>query len=206
LALYQAGCGDLRVAGDYRRAAVAFQDCVAEEEELSFGDTFVQLGKFIGDERTGGAIFGEGIEGVWIAEARRTHGHGLQRLRRRGADGSERKKFDEVLALERVGFGAEESDIVIGVLRDDVHLEKAWRSHGAAKDDVWLGVSAGELAEDVGSGEEIAVAIDEEGVAVKDVMEAATGGILIDGIDDGADGERKVGIVGDLRGRRRVGG
>jgi len=89
---------------------------------------------------------------------------------------------------------------VVGVLRDDYDFEKAWRGHRAAKNDVRLGARTAELAEDMRGGQEIAVAIDEEGVAIKDVVKATVGRVLVDGIDDGAEGEREVGIANGLSG------
>ena len=50
-----------------------------------------------------------------------------------------------------------------------------------------VGLSAVKLVQDVGGGDQVTFAIDEEAVAVEKVMNSVVGRGLIDGVNDGAD-------------------
>jgi hypothetical protein len=68
---------------------------------------------------------------------------------------------------------------------------QAGRSRGETKQYAGL-PSVLELGQDVRGGQEVAVAINEEGVAVEDVVIAASAGGVVKLIDNGADG------IGDI--------
>ena len=82
---------------------------------------------------------------------------------------------------------------MLGVCGDDRGLEQNRRAISAADQDVGL-AAVTEVIEDVGSGEEIALVVDEESVTEEAVVVAAGRRRLIELIDDGADrrGERSV--------------
>lgn len=90
----------------------------------------------------------------------------------------EGQRGDGVAGVEGIGRGAQDGDVVHDVGGDDGDLHEARRSVGAAEQDARL-ASIAEFAEDVGGGEQVAVAIDEEGVAVKDVVVAVAGGGVV---------------------------
>ena len=99
----------------------------------------------------------------------------------------ERQGGDGVTGVEGIGRGAEDGDVVEDVGGDDGNFYEAGRGVGTAEQDARL-ASIAKFAEDVSGGEQVAVAIDEEGVAVKDVVVAVAGGGVVELVDDGADG------------------
>ena len=98
-----------------------------------------------------------------------------------------------------IGRGAKDGNVVFPVHGDELGLEQLRRGHGAIDEDVRLAAAIAKRAQDVRGGEQVALIVDEEGVAEKDVLVAPGRRRLIDGIDDGANGGGKRGIV---RGRR----
>jgi len=102
--------------------------------------------------------------------------------------------------VEGIGCGLEDGDIVNGILGDNVDFHQAGRCFGQAQQDLRLAcrgrlAAVAELVENMCGSQKIALVVDEESVAVKDVMEAAVGGSLVELIDDGADGSEKGGVV-----------
>ena len=104
------------------------------------------------------------------------------------------------VAGERVGRDAEDGDVVLRVGGDDGGLEKTGRGVGSADDEVGLAAVA-EGVEDVSVGEQVALLVDEKGVAEKGVVIAARGRGFVEAVDDRADG----GVEGYV-GRRMVRG
>lgn len=68
-----------------------------------------------------------------------------------------------------------------------------------------VGLSAVKLAENVGGGDEVAIAVDEETVAEEKIVIAAIGGGLIDWINDGADRVEQLFVIRDWRCLARCG-
>lgn len=172
-------------------AALAGFDAMAEEEKLGISAAFFELGKFEGEDAAGRAFFEGGIERVGIARA-----EGTERGEDDGASGggrlvSERQSGDAKGAVEWIGGGAEDGDVVIAVEGDDGGGDEARTGLIGVGGVIWNAEEDGrlgavELAEDVSGGEEVAIAIDEEGVAVEEVVVAARAGDVVHLIDDGA--------------------
>lgn len=93
---------------------------------------------------------------------------------------------------------------MIAVDGDDGGGDEAWGLVRNAEEEI--GLAAVELAENVGDGEEVAFAIDEEGVAVEEVAIAARAGRVVHLIDDGAEGEGEGAVVEHPVTRRGRGG
>src|SRR5437879_4504872 len=101
------------------------------------------------------------------------------------------------MGCKRVRGGAENGDIVLGGHGNDGGLKEVRRSVGAANKDVGLAAVA-EVIEDVGGREEIALFVNEEGVAEETVVVAAGGGGLVELIDDRAHRGGGRGVVSRL--------
>ena len=59
----------LGIGGDDRRAAITKKNVVVKKEDLGVGTPFIQRSESVFEELACGAIFDQGIEGVWIFEA-----------------------------------------------------------------------------------------------------------------------------------------
>ena len=108
--------------------------------------------------------------------------------------GRERQVGDREAAFEGIGSGAEDDDVVIRIHGGHIGAKEARGAGGRGEHDVRL--AAADAAEDMGGGDEIALVIDEEAVAVEEITIAAVGGGLVHGIDDGADGGGKSSVAG----------
>ena len=185
-------------------AALSADDFVAEEEDVSelgggehrscgvgVDGGGVEIDGAVG-ERGGAVAFRDrelkrfGIFGIGGAEGldgERVSGGGP--AIREVAVG-ERQGGDGVAGVEGIGRGAEDGDVVDDVGGHDGDLYEARRGVRAAEQNARLAAIA-EFAEDVGGGEQVAVAIDEEGVAVKDVVVAVASGGIVELVHHGAD-------------------
>lgn len=197
----------VRRGGDDRGAALSADDFVAEKENVGElargqGGSVCADGRGVevdgpGGERGGvvalrdGELKSFGVFGMGGAE--RLDG---DRVSCGGLGVGERQGGDGVAGVEGIWRGAENGDVVDDVGGHDGNFYEARRSVRTTEQDAGLAAIA-EFAEDVGGGEQVAVAIDEEGVAVKDVMVAVASGGIVELVDDGADGGRD---GGGLRG------
>jgi len=100
-----------------------------------------------------------------------------------------------VRASEGVWRSAKNSYVVLEIDSDDFGLQQARRRRGQANENAGLAAIV-KFRKDMRGGEEIAVAIDEESVAVKNVVITAVAGRVIELINDRADRS------GEVLGRR----
>jgi hypothetical protein len=159
---------------------------VVEEEDFGFGPAFVERSEAVFEKLACRAIFDEGIKSVGILEARRTQSigeHGSILLR---SFGGQAQKIYAVFAGERIRRGSQKGDVVILIDADYGGFHQPGRSHWQLQKKIGLRIA--KLAQDVSRGDQITVFVDEESVAVKNVVVAAIGRRLIDGVHDGANG------------------
>jgi hypothetical protein len=181
------------------RAALAAFDVVAEEEKLGGRRGFFQLCGFVGKDCACGAVFAGGFEALRVLQV-----DGMEREREDGLAGSgglggKGQVGDAEVGGEGVGCDAKNGDVMRWVGGDNGGLQQAGRGIGAANDQVRLATVAKSI-EDVGVGEQIALLVDEEGVAEEDVMIAARRGRFVEAVDDGADGGVRCGAGGKIVG------
>lgn len=155
---------------------------------------------FVGEDCAGGAVFAGSFKALRVLQV-----DGMERkcedgLAGCGRLGGERQVGYAIVGGEGVGGDAENGDVMGGVGGDDGGLQEARRSIGTANDEVRLAAVA-EGVEDVGVGEEVALLVDEEGVAEESVMIAARGRGFVEAVDDRADSG-----VGGGAGRNMVSG
>src|SRR5208282_193227 len=166
------------VARDNGSAALSALHFMAEEKKLAFGLPLVERSGKIFKDISGGLIFARSIESVGILEMRGTKSFDQQVVADGGLLRSEGQKSHLVLVFagaERIWGGTENGDIVDRVCGDYGDFYETRRGFGKAQQDLRLAAVA-EFAEDVCGSEQIAVIVDEEGVAVKDVVKATLGG------------------------------
>jgi hypothetical protein len=178
----------LGIREDDRRATVTKKNIVVEEQDFGVGAAFVEGSEAVFEELACGAIFDEGIKGVGIFEARRT-----QRINEDGAVllrpfGGQAQEIYAVSAGKRIRRGSQNGDVMVLIDVDHSGFHQPGRSHGQLQKNIGLRIA--KLAQDVSRGKEIAVFVDEESVAIKDVVVATIGRRLIDGVNDGANGGR----------------
>jgi len=193
--------GDLtRVGKENGRAALTFLDFMSEKEEIGFGKIFFFAGLYDAEDLGRGKILHGNFVGGGVANVGGMKRSGEDGVAGSGTRGRKRQESNIEFSVEGIGRGAEDGDIVRPVNCDDVGFESLRRSVGTVDENVGLAEIA-EGFEDVGRGDEIALRIDEEGVAEKSVANAFGAGSFVVGIDDGADGGAESGVGW---GRRRV--
>ena len=143
--------------------------------------------RFVGKDLAGGTIFARGFEALRVLEVIGMEREGDHGLAGGCGIGGEREEGNAEVAGERVGRDAEDGDVVLRVGGDDGGLEKAGRGVGATDDEVGLAAVA-EGLENVSVGKQVALLVDEEGVAEEGVVVAAWGGGFVEAVDDRADG------------------
>ena len=137
----------------------------------------------------------------------------LERAQRRGENSFPCRRIGVIDIQERnrkvsgewIGRGAQDGHVVIAIDRDDLGGHKTRRRGPHAEKQIRL--AAMQLAEDVRGGDQIAVAIDEETVAVEKIVITPRPRIAIDLIHDGTERGGKLVIVERRRGffqRRRI--
>ncbi len=135
----------------------------------------------------GGAVFARGFEALGVLKVMGMERERDDGLARGGGISGQREEGYAIVASERVGRDAEDGDVVLRVGGNDGGLKEAGRGVGSADDERGLAAIA-ERFEDVGVGEQVALLVDEKGVAEEGVVVAARGGGLVEAVDYGADG------------------
>ena len=180
------------VAGDDWCATLPAENFVAEEKKLGLGLAFVEFGGEVLQDFGRGLVFLRGVKGVGILEVCRAQGFSEDCRATRRIVWSERKECDLEFRGEGIGSGAENGYVVLRIDGDDFDFAETGRSVGPAQQDGRQAAIA-EVGEYVGGGDEVAVVINEEGVAVEDVVDAAFGG-FVERVDEWTDGEGDGGV------------
>ncbi len=135
----------------------------------------------------GGAVFARGFEALGVLKVMGMERERDDGLARGGGISGQREEGYAIVASERVGRDAEDGDVVLRVGGDDGGLKEAGRGVGTADNEVGLAAVV-EGFEDVSVGEQVALLVDEEGVAEEGIVVAAWGSGFVEAVDDGADG------------------
>lgn len=180
-------------------AALAFHDGVAEQKNVGGRAGGLQLRGLVGEHSAGRIVLLLCFEALRGGESL-----GMEREREDaftlgGVGRSEGDKSDVVAAREGIGSGAQDGYVVLQIAGDDGDFEQLRRSVQAVHEDVGLAAVAKRF-EDVRDGEEIALIVDEEGVAEEGVVEAAGAGSLVVGINDRAERGVEGNFGGSVRG------
>ena len=142
---------------------------------------------FVGKDLAGGAVFARGFQALRVLKVIGMEGERDHRLAGGDGIGGQRQESHSEIAGEWVGGDAEDGDVVLQVGGDDGGLEKAGRGVGSADDEVGLAAVA-EGLENVSVGEQVALLVDEKGVAEEGVVVTARGGGFVEAVNDRADG------------------
>src|SRR6266480_230632 len=126
---------------------------------------------------------------------------GDNRLAAEGWIMSQRQKGHFVVAGEGIWRSQENGDVVFRVHSYDRGWKQARRTIGAADQDVGLAAVLKSL-QDMGGRKEIAMFVNEKGIAEETVVVTARGWRLVELINDRANRSGKSGVVGKVPGRR----
>ena len=181
--------GRMRMNRQNRRTALASDHGVAQQKDIGGRAGIGQLRRFVGQHRASGRIFSRQVGAIRILKPFWMQRKCENGLAANGWRGFERYKSNRVFGRERIWSGAKNGHVMLQILGDNADLDQPGRRVGAIHENVRLAAVAKRL-EDVSDGEEIALLVNEKGVAEKRVVIAAPGGALVIGIDDGA--ERRV--------------
>ena len=173
---------------------MAVLDFVAEEKHFGVGSAFLFLSEFVVEHLAGGMVLDRALVSAGaagIAGMKRQSNDGVTQVGRMGGNREER---NTISAVEGIGSGFKDGDVVIPVNRDDHGLEKLRGGVGAVHEDGRLAAVA-ECLENMGGGDEVAVLVDEESVAEESVPITVSGGVTVQRIDDRAEGGGGSGLL-----------
>ncbi len=173
---------------------------VTQEKDFGGRRGLLELRGLVGEDLAGRAVFARGLEALGVLEADRVKRERQYLLAGGGGIGGEGEEGHSIPAREGVWRDPEDGDVMGRVGGHDGGWEDAGRGVGLTQDEVGL-AAVTEGLENMGVGEQVALLVDEEGVAEEGVVIAALGRGFIEAVDDRADR-----CVGRQVCRRTVGG
>jgi hypothetical protein len=189
-----------RFHGENGGTALAKVHRVAEEEDFGGGSGFIELGRLVGEDFAGEAVFARDFESVGVLLLGRVERKSEDRLARGCGFGGKSEEVYFVFRGEGICRGAQDGYVMLGVLGDNGRGDQLGRAIAAADEDVGLAAVA-KVFQDMGDREDVSLFIYEEAVAKEAVVIAARGRGLVQLINDRADSGGKRSVVGKIAGR-----
>ncbi len=172
-----------RVGVQHWRAALALHHRMAEKKDVSGWGRLFKLCGFESQDCARRRVFALGIEAVRILNLLRVERKREHRLSSNDGARRQRKKRNTVAAYEGIGASSKNGNVVLKILCDHTDLQQLGRGVGTIHENVRLAAVAKRF-QDVRDSKQIALFINEEGVAEERVVVTASGGSLIVGVND----------------------